>query len=87
MNNLKHNTKHKNPNALKCEADNGLHLGEFLFNWKPNNNKKVNSWLPFSLNESSELPLIGRIMAGDSAQTSMPIVSILGSQKHKGSRG
>lgn len=82
MNNLKHNTKHKNPNALKCEADNGFHLGEFLFNQKPNN-EKVKSWPPFFLNESSELSLIGRIMAVHCAQPSMPTVTIHAPQRHK----
>ena len=37
MNNLKHNTQHKNPNALKRIADMGLHLHELPFNQKPNN--------------------------------------------------
>ena len=36
MNNLQHNTKHKNPNALKCVADVGLHLSELPFDQKPN---------------------------------------------------
>lgn len=77
MNNLKHNTKHTNPHALKCEADNGFPLGKFLFSQKPSN-EKVKSWPTFS-----ELSLTERIMAVHWAQPSMPIVTIHGPQRHK----
>lgn len=62
MNNLRHSTAHKNPNALKRKADTASTFGNFHLTGSETT--AVTSRLPVTSSESSGLPRTGTALQG-----------------------